>query len=224
MDINSWDWIFQLLGRLHPMVVHFPIGLLVVALFLEFLTLGGKRPGLREGINWMICLGAVFALLAAVLGWLLRTHDDYVGDLVQFHQNAGIATAILAFVTYILLRNTLTGRLANFIYYRVGLFLTVILLVVAGHLGASLTHGEDYLASVLPNNQDSYDDERTRILLTELKELDSLSETQQEELNMGVRAFWPIIVISAIVKINKRAIWYWTINAECTKEGSRAPL
>mgnify|MGYP003634585758 FL=1 len=91
MDINSWDWIFQLLGRLHPLVVHFPIGLLVVALFLEFLTLGGKRQGLREGINWMVFLGAVFALLAAVLGWLLRTYDDYDGDLVLFHQNAGIA-------------------------------------------------------------------------------------------------------------------------------------
>jgi uncharacterized membrane protein/mono/diheme cytochrome c family protein len=188
MDINSWDWIFKLLGRFHPMVVHFPIGLLVVAAFLEFLTLGGKRQGLREGINWMIYLGATFAVLAAALGWLLRTHDDYVGDLVQFHQNAGIATALLACITYILLRNTLTGRLANFIYYRVGLSLTVLLLVVAGHLGANLTHGEDYLTSVLPNNQDSYDDEKTRLLFAELKGLDSLTEAQEEDLNLGVRA------------------------------------
>ncbi|MCK0190631.1 DUF1549 domain-containing protein [Arenibacter sp. F20364] len=188
MDVNSWDWIFQLLGRFHPMVVHFPIGLLVVAIFLEFLTLGGKRQGLREGINWMVYLGAGFAILAAALGWLLRTHDDYVGDLVQFHQNAGIATAILAGITYILLRNTLNGRFSNFVYYRFGLFSTVVLLVVAGHLGANLTHGEDYLTSVLPNNQNSYDDEKTRVLYAELKGLDSLTEAQQENLNLGVRA------------------------------------
>ncbi|MEQ8418941.1 MAG: DUF2231 domain-containing protein, partial [Arenibacter algicola] len=167
MDINSWDWIFQLLGRLHPLVVHFPIGLLVVALFLEFLTLGGKRQGLREGINWMVFLGAAFALLAAVLGWLLRTHDDYEGDLVLFHQNAGIATAVLAIVTGYLLYTTLKGKLTTYIYYRVGLFATVLVLVVAGHLGANLTHGEDYLTSVLPHNQDSYDNERTKVLLAE---------------------------------------------------------
>ncbi|MCM4152838.1 DUF1553 domain-containing protein [Arenibacter sp. N53] len=188
MDINSWDWIFQLLGRFHPMVVHFPIGLLVVAIFLEFSTLGGKRQGLREGINWMVALGAIFAVLSAVLGWLLRTHEDYVGDLVQFHQNVGIATAVFAAITWFLLRNTLRGKLAHYGYYRFGLFATVLLLVVAGHLGASLTHGEDYLTSVLPHNQDSYDDGKATVLLAELKGLDSLSEAQQEDLNLGVRA------------------------------------
>ena len=60
MEENSWIWIVQLLGRLHPLAVHFPIGLLVVALLLEILTLKGKRKGLREGINWMVYLGAIF--------------------------------------------------------------------------------------------------------------------------------------------------------------------
>ena len=45
MEENSWIWIAQLLGRLHPLAVHFPIGLLIVALFLEGLTLSGKRQG-----------------------------------------------------------------------------------------------------------------------------------------------------------------------------------
>ncbi|MFT7161904.1 MAG: putative membrane protein, partial [Bacteroidia bacterium] len=35
MNENAWSWVLQLLGRLHPLVVHFPIGLLVVALFME---------------------------------------------------------------------------------------------------------------------------------------------------------------------------------------------
>src|SRR5690606_9752909 len=121
------------------------------------------------GIHWMVFLGTVFAVLAAILGWLLRTYDDYEGDLVQFHQYAGIATAVLAMVTGLLLRITLKGKLATYIYYRIGLFATVAILVVAGHLGANLTHGEDYLTSVLPHNQDSYDDESTKVLLTELK-------------------------------------------------------
>ncbi len=66
-------WVFQFLGRLHPLVVHFPVGLLVVALFMEVLTLGGKRQGLREGIHWMVYIGGALAVVSAILGWLLRT-------------------------------------------------------------------------------------------------------------------------------------------------------
>src|SRR5690554_3527152 len=141
MDGNTWDWIFRFLGRLHPLAVHFPIALLIVGCFLEGLTLGGKRQGLREGINWMVFLGTLFAVLAAILGWLLRTQDNYSGALVQLHQNTGIATAVLAMITSRVLRNTLNGRLKNFILYRSALSLTVIFLVFAGHLGSSLTHG-----------------------------------------------------------------------------------
>lgn len=188
MDTNSWDWVFQFLGRLHPMVVHFPIGLLVVAYFLELLTIGGKRPGLREGINWMVGLGSIFAILSVLLGWLLRTHEDYQGDLVLLHQNVGIVTALLATVSWVLLYNTINGKLFNYVYYRLGMTLTILFLVVTGHLGANLTHGEDYLSSVLPNNQDSYDDAEVALLLSELQPLDSLTEIQQEDLNLGVRA------------------------------------
>ena len=91
------------LGRLHPLIVHFPIGLLAIALLMEVFTIGGKRPGLREGINWMVYLGAIFAVLAAILGWFLRTFDDYSGDLVQLHQNLGIVTAALSAATALVL-------------------------------------------------------------------------------------------------------------------------
>ena len=69
MDANTWGWIFQFLGRLHPLAVHFPIALLIVAYFLELLSLGGRRRGLREGINWMVFLGTLFAVLPTILGW-----------------------------------------------------------------------------------------------------------------------------------------------------------
>ena len=187
---NSWIWILRLLGRLHPLAVHFPIGLLVVALFLEALTLKAKRPGLREGINWMVYLGAVFAVLAACLGWFLRTFDDYSGDLVQLHQNLGIATAVLSVITALLLHQTMTGKLSGYMAYRSALVLSVVSLTVTGHLGASLTHGEDFLSSVLPGNQEKQGDGKGVVLLAQLKQLDSLSETQQDDLNLQVRAIF----------------------------------
>ena len=185
---GSIDWIFQFLGRLHPLAVHFPIGLLIVALFLELATIGGKRQGLREGINWMVYIGGTLAVVSAILGWLLRTQDDYTGELVQNHQNLGIATAIAAGLTVLLLRFTMLGRFSNYVWYRSSFMLTALLLTLTGHLGSDLTHGEDFLTSVLPGNATPYDDRKTSHLLARLNPLDSLTEIQQDSLNLEVRA------------------------------------
>ncbi|MCG2459371.1 DUF1553 domain-containing protein [Flavobacteriaceae bacterium F89] len=168
--------------------MHFPIGLLVVALFLEALTLNKKRPGLREGICWMVYLGALFAVLSAGLGWLLGTYDDYSGELLQNHRNLGIATAVLSAITALVLQKTRTGKISNYLPYRSTLTLSVISLTVTGHLGASLTHGEDFLASALPGNTEVYDDSKGVALLAQLGQLDTISETQLDDLNMEVRA------------------------------------
>lgn len=188
--MEDFNWILQLLGRFHPLLVHFPIGLLVVAFFFELLSIGGKRKGLRQGTHWMLYLGTLFAILSALLGWLLRTQEDYTGELVDNHQYTGIATAVFALVTTILLLQTLKGKLPNFWAYRVSLTITVILLSIAGHLGSSLTHGEDYLTNVLPGNQDSYDNTKGLALLTDLKASDSITLAQQDHLNLEVRAIF----------------------------------
>ncbi len=190
MEENSWIWIAQLLGRLHPLAVHFPIGLLIIALFLEGLTLRGKRQGLREGIKWMVYLGALFSALSTILGLLLSTFDDYTGDLVSLHQNSGIFTAVLALTTALILNRTIKIGSSRYFFYRASLLLTVLALSFTGHLGASLTHGEDYLTSVLPGNTDEYDEKKAVALLTELTPLDSLSESQKDLLNLEVRAIF----------------------------------
>jgi len=188
--MEDLGWIFKFLGRLHPLLVHFPIGLLVVALFMELLTIGGKRKGLREGIYWVVYLGTAFALFSALFGWLLRTQEDYSGELVDNHQYTGIATAVLALLTTILLRLTVKAKLPDFKAYRTGLSATVVLLTIAGHLGASLTHSDNYLTSVLPGNEDVYDNTKGLALLAELKGSDSISVAQQDQLNLEVRAIF----------------------------------
>ena len=188
--MDTSNWVLQFLGRLHPLLVHFPIGLLVVALLLEILTIGGKRKGLREGINWMIYIGAGFAVFSALFGWFLKTQEAYTGDLVDNHQYAGIATAVLAIVTAIILKNSLKKTIVNLKAYRFMLFATVVLLTIAGHLGANLTHGEDYLTSVFPGSKEGYSNKESGALLSELKGADSLSELQKDKLNLEVRGLF----------------------------------
>ena len=185
--MSNIDWIFQLFGRFHPLLLHFPIGLLVVAFLFEVLSIGGRRQGLREGINWMVYLGAGLAIVSAFSGWMLRTFDEYSGDLVDYHQYTGLATAALASMTAAVLYRT-TKHQTNYLFYRTSFFITVILLTIAGHLGANLTHGEDYLTSVFDQRESGDSKEESLALLTSLSKSDKLSEAEQIKLNLGVRA------------------------------------
>ncbi|WPP50352.1 DUF1549 domain-containing protein [Catalinimonas niigatensis] len=193
MEESSFFWISAFSGRLHPLIVHFPIGLIVAAFFLELLTINGKRPGLREGVNWLVYLGTLSAFVAAILGLLLYQVDDYQGSLVENHLIFGALTTVLGVLTVWQLRRLQKNGYQNFIYYRALLTLTVVSLAVAGHLGGSLTHGEDFLSSTLPWNNDGYDEGKASELMAELavaSQNASLSPDQQDRLNLEVRAIF----------------------------------
>src|SRR5215216_4671638 len=85
-------WLWQFLGRLHPLVVHFPIGLLIIAWVLELFTLNKKNQELRSGINLLLIIGAASAIAAVIFGLLLKTQDQYSSSVLTIHQWSGIAT------------------------------------------------------------------------------------------------------------------------------------
>ncbi|CAN5267836.1 hypothetical protein BH09BAC4_BH09BAC4_07170 [soil metagenome] len=137
-------WLWQFLGRLHPLIVHFPVGLLCIALVLEVISWFRKSTELRAGINAMLWIGTISSVVAAVLGLMLVNQEEYAGKGVAIHQWSGLATMVLATLTIVALRS---GRV---LVYRSLLVLTAVGVSVAGHYGALLTHGDDYLSSVLP--------------------------------------------------------------------------
>src|SRR5690606_6040703 len=73
-------WLWQFLGRLHPMVIHFPLSFLLFAAVLELFTLKNFHSKLRPGINWLVYAGAGSALLGGLMGWLLANIEDYGGE------------------------------------------------------------------------------------------------------------------------------------------------
>lgn len=144
-------WLWQFLGRLHPLAVHFPVGLLLFAAVIELFTIRNYHSPYRAGINLMIYVGAFAAVLAAVLGLVLANVEEYGGDTLTLHQWTGVATAALAVITLVLLLGVKKGyRPSRITAYRGLLFFTALGVSVAGHFGASLTHGDEYLTSVLP--------------------------------------------------------------------------
>ena len=185
-------WLLEFLSHLHPLVVHFPIALLTVAAFLELLTFRGKRKRLYDGIQWMVGLGALSAVLAVAFGLLLEDIEGHSGDWVFYHKWTGVATALLSLLTFwLLVKKTKYDRRRK---YRTALFTTVICLTVAGHLGAGLTHGQDYLFGTLPWNQDTEESsiESTAILagLSGYNDPKDIPVAELDELNLSVRAIF----------------------------------
>lgn len=184
--MNGNLWLLELAGRLHPLLVHFPIGLIVIAALLELYSKWQKQPQFRAGINAMIYIGAFSALLAMIAGLILANSGEYGGASIIRHRNGGIITAVLSLITAIIL-----WKKINVKWYRLSLFLTVLSLTISGHWGAMLTHGSDYITSVLPSSTNNRDDASIflKTLSTE-KEAENLSTKTLDRLNLEVRAIF----------------------------------
>ncbi|MEL6252739.1 MAG: DUF1549 domain-containing protein [Bacteroidota bacterium] len=183
MEVVSDSWFLSFLGRLHPMLVHFPVGILIAAFALEIWACLKKE---EQDYSKLIYLGALSCLFAAVFGQLLYWGGDYAGELVESHQQNGLVASGLAILcAFIYSRKK---RLPGWLPIGV-LGISCVFIGISGHLGASITHGEDYLSF---GNEESIDEnaQATLAQFTTFSHTDTLSEKQQNKLNLEVRAIF----------------------------------
>ena len=167
--------IWRILGRLHPLVVHFPISLLWVGLILECIEWRKKTEQFHAAIGVILWIGTVTAALAVSLGFILINQDDYNGSTITIHQWSGIATTIFSSLTLFAFSTK------EFKSYRILLFLTVLGVTFAGHYGAMLTHGEDYLSL---NKEEKKPSIALNPSLNVEKLKGSIDQTQKQDLGL----------------------------------------
>ena len=132
------------LGRFHPLLVHLPIGGLVLLGLLELLAKLPRFKDAAQSNRLILALTVAASVAAALFGWMLSQSGDYDPQLLQWHKWTGFAVAGTCAVTFLLSR---AGRPRA---YRLSLLATLAVLVVASHLGASMTHGRDFLTRYAP--------------------------------------------------------------------------
>jgi uncharacterized membrane protein len=123
----------EVIAHFHPLLVHLPIGILVLALLMSLLP-ESKRAGMQTAMSLSLAVAAISSALACIAGYLLANSGNYDADLVRNHQWTGIATSALCFAAWLAPK-----------FNRQLLWGTVLTLAVASHLGGTLTHGEGYL-------------------------------------------------------------------------------
>lgn len=135
-----FEHLIQFFGRFHPLIVHLPIGLIVLAVVLEFLTRKPKYQSLAVVLPFIWFWGFMSALMACVAGFMLQADGSYAQEAVSIHQYLGIALTVA----------TLGGYCARKYGFAVSVksaisLISGALLLAAGHFGGNLTHGAEYL-------------------------------------------------------------------------------
>ncbi len=153
-------WILQFFGRFHPLFVHLPIGILFLAFLFECLSNFKRYTSLRVAVAPALLIGAFFAVASVISGLFLSQEGGYEDTVVDLHQNLGIATAIFAIILYLFHGKTFRyfSRYAERKSIRIISFLILItLLSLTGHLGGTLTHGDEYLFEYISSTQEIED-------------------------------------------------------------------
>lgn len=136
----------QFIGRFHVLALHLPIGILMLAAFIEayFAFMKKSRP---ELLTTMWICGAFSAVLTVTLGLMLSLNGGYDEEAIRMHRFWGITLTLVSIGISMMLRqwispsrNILLGVSAAQLF---ALFMT-------GHYGGNLTHGPTYLVEHAP--------------------------------------------------------------------------
>jgi uncharacterized membrane protein len=132
------DW----LGRLHPVIIHFPLAFFPAALFTAIV--GKRRPAFAKPVQFLVVAGGIIAPVAMLLGWfnggltladtdpLLRVHR-WLGTAIGF---AGLGLAVWAW------KRPEEDRRPGMVW---GLAAVTTAIIVQGWYGGAMVHGADHM-------------------------------------------------------------------------------
>ncbi len=177
--------ITEFIGHFHPLVVHLPIGILIFTFILELIQLKSKTK-FDQAIFIGIFLGTIFAIVAAVMGWLLSLDGGYDEKLLNNHQYAGwilcLFCILLVIVKMFFSANVYFDKLNKSLWS-----IIIIVLFVVGHFGGSITHGADYLALDL-----SAGNKEVKKALS-IDSVSALPPEKQAQVNMYEGLIYPLL-------------------------------
>jgi uncharacterized membrane protein len=134
----------QPMGRLHPLILHFPIVILLLAMLMEYFRFRNEFVNeklYQSFADYLLLCGALLSSLTVIMGLLLSREPGYEGGNLLWHKWFGVSVAFISYGIY-LIRNKpkYSATLA-----KTGALVLVFCLVIAGHFGGNLTHGDDFV-------------------------------------------------------------------------------
>jgi uncharacterized membrane protein len=136
------DFIF-FLGRFHVLVLHLPIGIIVVLFVLEWLARKPKYAHLSAASPFLWGAAAISALVTVILGYMHFAEGSFTETAAVQHRNFGTIVAVLT-TGIALLRTSRFASSYGPVFFPASA-LMLFLVTVTGYYGGNLTHGSSYL-------------------------------------------------------------------------------
>jgi uncharacterized membrane protein len=140
------DFIY-FIGRFHVLVLHLPIGMIVVLFVLEWLARKPKYSYLTAASPFLWGAAALSALVTVILGYMHFAEGAFAGTSAVQHRNFGTIVAVLT-TGIALLRSSKFALGYGPVFFPASA-LMLFLVAITGHYGGSLTHGSTYLVEHL---------------------------------------------------------------------------
>jgi uncharacterized membrane protein len=149
--------VVQVIGRMHPLLLHLPIGFLIIA----FIFWLGRKNVNAESFSQIFILllqvTAFTAALAALMGFFLSREGGYEETLLGKHRILGVGTAVLSYVMILIYQ----WKPEHKILFNSVLILSLAVLVLGSHFGSVLTHGEGFVWQPVRGEQQTEDEKIT---------------------------------------------------------------
>ncbi|RYD86639.1 MAG: ribonuclease inhibitor, partial [Sphingobacteriales bacterium] len=127
---SEWALFF---GHFHPLIVHLPIGFLLIAGLLELDRLTRRQTVSSHTITLILFWSAVSATMACIFGYLLSLGGGYEDETLNLHMWEGIGVAVFAWIAWATTSDFLLNRFSfGSVLYVPALGLSVVALLVAG--------------------------------------------------------------------------------------------
>lgn len=130
------------LGRFHVLVLHLPIGIILVTIALEFAARNEKYARFESAAPLLWATAAITAIVTVVFGYMHYAEGGYEGSAGNLHRILGTALAVVTTIAWLLRARS------QALYEKSRIALAIVLLglvFTTGHYGGSLTHGSSYL-------------------------------------------------------------------------------
>jgi predicted CXXCH cytochrome family protein len=128
-------------GRLHPLLLHLPIGVFLFTCLLWWLR-GHLESDKSPIFQWALAFSALSVPLTAISGFFLSREGGYEEELLRNHLWGGVVLSVLTWSLW----TGIKARPQRTNWWN-GLFAVAFLALLAtGHWGGQLTHGTAFLA------------------------------------------------------------------------------
>ncbi|XOV90960.1 MAG: c-type cytochrome domain-containing protein [Bacteroidota bacterium] len=136
----------QPLGRMHPMILHFPIGFILLLVLANIFKNQLPEDSFNKVNKFLLLLTGLTTVLTALMGFFLSQEEGYTSDVLSIHKWIGVGVSYLMYVLILIEQKKKI--------YVPTLYVSFIGIVIAGHFGAGLTHGINFLTEPIIKNED----------------------------------------------------------------------